>query len=234
MDQQGDTKVGVYASYWPLGLVICIGSMATIAVSRAGRFLEQRGAAAYLAELAGMLCIYVAAIAFSTKLKGERWEVSQRNAVRFGLLSALVETTSIVLENLAPALFSHAAVSISFMLVTFLIWAVAAIWTPCTSAPWKSGLLAAVESAGICMLIAVTIGFPIELFLRPPDPAIVATWGEYQRSGWTNARLFALANTLDSGFTHLLLAPFVACIFGVVALLIRRVFSLSSRELAAK
>lgn len=32
-----------------------------------------------------------------------------------------------------------------------------------------------------------------------------------------------LANTLDTGFTHLLLAPIVACIFGSVGLLLTQV-----------
>jgi hypothetical protein len=72
------------------------------------------------------------------------------------------------------------------------------------------------------MLIAVTAGFLMEFFLVPPDPAYVATWGEFKRSGWTDARAFALANTLDSGFTHLVIAPIVAGIFGGVASLLAR------------
>lgn len=237
MGQQRGGAFRTYASLWLLGLVLWICLMATLAVLSAPPFLQQRGAATYLAELASILAVYTAAIRLSKKLKGQYLEASRRNAVTFGLLSALVEVSSIVLENVAPRLFRHPATSISLMSVTFLIWALAAIWTFRTSPPWKFGLLAAVESASICMLIAVAIGLPIELFLRPPDPAIVATWGEYQRSGWTNTRLFALANTLDSGFTHLLHAPIVACIFGSVGLLVTQVVLKKrpkARELSGK
>jgi hypothetical protein len=221
MKQRDDTPFRTRALYLPSGLVIWIALTATFAVSRWPPFLHQAGAAARLAELAGILAIYLAAIVFASKLKTEQWEPVQR-AVSFGLLSAVVETSNIVLENVAPQLFRHPAVSIGLMVVTFLIWAAAAVWKNPASAGWKGGLIAAIASASLCMLIAVAIGFPIELFIKPPDPAIVAMWSEYQRSGWTSPRLFALANTFDSGFIHLLLAPFVACVFGGVPLLAMR------------
>lgn len=64
------------------------------------------------------------------------------------------------------------------------------------------------------MLIAVTGGFVVEFFVSPPEPAYVATWAEFKRSGWTDARAFALANTLESAFIHLVVAPFVALFTG--------------------
>ena len=67
------------------------------------------------------------------------------------------------------------------------------------------------------MLIAVAGGFCIQFFLVPPEPAYVSTWGEFMRSGWTDARAFGVANTLDAGFTHLVIAPVVALLFGGVA-----------------
>jgi hypothetical protein len=70
------------------------------------------------------------------------------------------------------------------------------------------------------MLIAVAAGFLIEFFVAPPDPAIVSMWAEYRRSGWTDAHAFGLANTLDSAFTHLIIAPIVAMVFGGVGSLL--------------
>src|SRR5258708_36327286 len=77
-------------------------------------------------------------------------------------------------------------------------------------------------SAGICMLIAVAAGFAIEFFIAPPDPAVVSMWAEYRRSDWTDPHAFGLANALDSGFTHLFVAPIVAMVFGGIGSLLAR------------
>jgi hypothetical protein len=77
------------------------------------------------------------------------------------------------------------------------------------------GVLAGVSVAGICALIAVAAGCLIEFFVAPPAPAYVATWQEFGRSGWSDPRAFAVANTVDSGFTHLLLAPIVAALLSL-------------------
>ena len=210
-----------------LGLLVLIGVIASMALvaSVHNHLLQQGGGPAYLAELMCVLCVYAAAIILATSLANERWSATLRSALPFGLLSALIEAVNIALENIAPNLVGRPSVSISFMLVTFLIWAAAAFACD-KSTPWQTALLPAVESAGICMLIAVTFGFLIELYLRPPDAEFVSTWIEYKRSGWSDARVFALANTLESGTTHLLFGPFVATLFGGTALAIKRAFSI--------
>ena len=118
MDQHGDRTSRAYLVCLPLALVMWIIATATLAVVRARSFLQQRGAPTFLEELAGILAIYTAGIILATKLKGEHWEPGKRKALTFGLLSAVVETISIVLENLVPQLFKHALVSISLMLIT--------------------------------------------------------------------------------------------------------------------
>ncbi len=72
------------------------------------------------------------------------------------------------------------------------------------------------------MLIAVAAGFLIQFFLIAPKPDYVSTWAEFKRSEWTDPRAFEIANTLDSGFTHFIIAPFVALIFGGGASLLAR------------
>lgn len=223
MDQRGSQTFHRYFASALLALVLWIALAAAFAVLETRSFFQQQGAAAYLVHLALILAIYTAGILKSTSGRFEHWQPRDGVVLTFGLLSGLLETTSIVLENRAPQIFRYASVSISLMLITFLLWGVAAVRTYAPSTSWKSGLAAAVGSAGICMLIGVAVGFSIELFLKPPDPTKVALWSEYQRSGWSNARLFALANTLDSATTHLMLAPFVACVFGGAGLLMRRI-----------
>ncbi len=76
-----------------------------------------------------------------------------------------------------------------------------------------------------------TIGFVIQFFVAPPEPGYISTWAEFKRSGWTDPSAFGVANTLDSGFTHLVIAPVVALVLGGVASLIA---SSSPRVLASQ
>jgi hypothetical protein len=39
---------------------------------------------------------------------------------------------------------------------------------------------------------------------------------DYVRSGWTDVRAFAIANTFDAGFTHLVEAPVIAATLGAL------------------
>ena len=114
------------------------------------------------------------------------------------------------------------------MLINFTIWGIAGFRTARSLRSTRAGLLVAVTSAGICLLIAVAAGFLVQFLLAPPEPAYISTWAEYQRSGWTDPRAFAAANTLDSAFTHLIVAPVVALLFGGLATFVAR-----SQETAA-
>jgi hypothetical protein len=108
------------------------------------------------------------------------------------------------------------------MFSVFISWGIAGFRTARSLGSISVGLIAAVCSAGICMLMAVTAGFLIQFFLVPPKPEYVSTWSEFKRSGWTDPHAFGVANTLDSGFTHLIIAPVVALVFGGFASLLAR------------
>jgi hypothetical protein len=127
---------------------------------------------------------------------------------------------NIGVENAAPAAAHGPAVSIGFMAIIFLLWGIGGARTVRSGESIRAGMATAVLSAGICMLIAVAAGFMIEFFIAPPDPVAVSGWAEFRRSGWTDAHAFGIANTLDSGFTHLIIAPIVAMIFGGVGSLL--------------
>jgi hypothetical protein len=51
---------------------------------------------------------------------------------------------------------------------------------------------------------------------------VVATWSEFRRSGWADPGAFQVANTLDSAFSHLLLAPVAAGIVGALGSILGR------------
>jgi hypothetical protein len=157
----------------------------------------------------------VAALTLAPLCLGARGPICRFGFV-FGLITGSAEILNLVLENCLPSL-ARGAFSIAYMLVIFSLWGVAGAFATRRSKSIRVGTAIAATSAALCMLIATAAGFMIELFIRPPDISMVAVWPEFARSGWTDARAFALANTLDSGFTHLLFAPIVAVIFGFFA-----------------
>jgi uncharacterized membrane protein len=173
-------------------------------------------------ELAGILFLYMVATVCLFRARGRVWNTILANASAFGVITGVLEVLNIGLENAAPAAARIPALSIGFMVIVFSMWGIAGARTARSENSTRAGVATAVLSAGFCMLLAVAGGFLIELLVAPPDPAAVSMWAEYRRSGWTDPRAFGLANTLDSGFTHLVIAPIVASVFGVIGSLLAR------------
>jgi hypothetical protein len=122
----------------------------------------------------------------------------------------------VALENGIGVAVQVPAVQLAGMLFVFALWGVAGARSARELNRFRPGVIAAVMSAGVCMVIGVTAGFAMELFIAPPRPDYVTSWAEFKRSGWTDAHAFGIANTLDSGFTHLWMGPVVAVIVGSV------------------
>ncbi|HVH85424.1 MAG TPA: hypothetical protein VM912_01780, partial [Terriglobales bacterium] len=154
------------------------------------------------------------ATVYILRLPGVYWKSILRTAIIFGLLTGSMEVINISIENGIPFNAHGAAMPISFMLLVFIFWGVAGFRTARSLRSIRGGLLAAILSAGICMLIAIAAGFLVQFVLSPPASAVVSDWVEFNRSGWTDAHAFAIANTFDSGFTHLVMAPLVGLVFG--------------------
>jgi hypothetical protein len=187
--------------------------VAAAGVHRFPQVWGQRGFVRFALEPVCALACYGVALVILGRRRGANWETARRVALRFGVGAGILEILDIVLENFAPALHG-AAVAVGFMLVVFLLWGVAAWDAGRGTGSLPMGVATAAMAAGICMLIGVGAGFTVELFLAPPDAGIVARWAEFQRSGWTDARVFAVANTLESGFTHLVVGPVAALLLG--------------------
>jgi hypothetical protein len=139
-----------------------------------------------------------------------------RNGAVFGSIAGAVEAVNIVLENGISSMMNRPGVQVTAMLVVFALWGLAGARTARDLHHFRAGVTAAVMSAGVCMVIAVFVGFALELFIAPPRPDIVNTWPEFQRSGWMDAHAFGIANTLNSGFTHLWMGPVIALVVGSV------------------
>jgi hypothetical protein len=214
-----------------LALIVVSAIASTIAVIYYPAFFQQHLAWKYLLEPLSMLAIYGFIAELVMRRSGKSWESIRRIAGVFGVITGIVEIANVVLENIDFGIPRGPLVSVAFMLLVFVLWGFAAAWScrECNSV--RAGIACGVLSSGICMLIAVASGFVFQFFVFPPDPAKVATWAEFKRSGWTDPGAFGLANTLDSGFTHLIVAPFVALIFGSAGCLLLRGISRQSRSL---
>jgi hypothetical protein len=205
-----------------LALIVIALGMIALAVARYPALFSQPGARTFVLEPICVLIAYAVAIFCVARSHSTPWDTILQTAAIFGLLTGSVEIVNIGIENGIPFSVHGPVPQISFMLTIFTLWGIGGGRTARALNSIRAGLLAAVFSAGICMLFAVTTGFVIEFFLVPPEPAYVAMWAEFKRSGWTDARAFGLANTLDSGFTHLVVAPVVAVVFGGIASLLVR------------
>lgn len=199
-----------------LVLIAASIGMAVAAVERSPTFLAQPSARTFLAEPLLALVVYACAVVVIVMRRGAAWEVELRNAAMFGGLAGLIEVTNISIENGIPFSIKGPSFQIAAMLALFVIWGMAGARTARQIGTVRSGVLASILSAGISMLTGVTAGFALQFFIAPPQPAYVATWEEFRRSGWLDAGAFGIANTLDSGFTHLVIAPLVAIVVGSV------------------
>jgi hypothetical protein len=200
-------------------------ALSSVAVLRYPALLHQHRAWMYLLEPTAVLLVYAIGTMYLSSRKGDLWAVIFRNATLVGLITGLIELVNIVIENHILNFTSGPLVSIAFMLLVFILWGMAAAATAWSSRSMRAGILAAIAGAGICMLLGVAGGFFVELLVAPPDPALVSTWAEFKRSGWTDPYAFGLANALGSGFTHLLIAPVVALVFGSFFSLLARFLS---------
>jgi len=205
-----------------LTLIAASLGMAVIAVLRYPSFLLQPGARLFFFEPVCALLIYAVGIVLVSRTHSPQWDAILKAGILFGALTGILEVLNIGMESGIPFFMTGPREALGFMLVVFTLWGVAAYRTTRSLGSADIGLLAADSSACICMLIAVTAGFAVQFFLAPPDPAQISTWAEYRRSGWTDAHAFGLANTFESGFTHLVVAPIVATLFGGLGTFIAR------------
>lgn len=191
-------------------------AMAIEAVERSPGWIGYPGAAAILRVTWLTLLVYAGVIVVVVANRGADWDEELQNSAFFGSIAGLVEVINIALERAGFAQSFAAAFSLTCMIVLFLLWALAGARTARDLQHFRPGVIAAVMSAGVCMVIGVTAGFATELFIAPPRPDVISTWAEFRRSGWLDAQAFGIANTLDSGVTHLWMAPMIALVAGSI------------------
>jgi hypothetical protein len=203
----------IFAFVLTLMIAASIG-MAIAAVERSPVYLHEPASRTIVLEPVLTLIVYAGVITIVVANRGVEWDVELRNAALFGSVAGLCEVLNLLIENGLLFPVRGPALQIAGMLLIFALWAAAGARAARVLGRFRPGVVAAVMSAGVCMVITVTVGFATELFIAPPHPDYVATWAEFKRSGWTDPNAFGIANTLASGFTHLIMGPVIAFLVG--------------------
>jgi hypothetical protein len=183
-------------------------------------FWSQAGAWMYVCEPVAALLVFSGLVVWVSEMRGIWWQTVLRIAAAFGIAAAAIDLLGLIIEDGIVVHVHGPATQIAVMLTQFTLWGAAGWRAARALNSMRAGLVAAVLSGGVCMTIAVTAALIVQLFLVRPSIADVATWGEFTRSGWTNPRAFAIANTLDSGFTHFVVAPVISTIVGGIGALV--------------
>jgi hypothetical protein len=112
--------------------------------------------------------------------------------------------------------------ALGLLLCTFVLWGIAGYRATRRNAGIGSSALAGAWSAAVTISMLIAVGFLVEFYLSPPKPEYVSTWGEFQRSGWTDIHAFTIANTLEAAQSHLIIGPIVGAVVGGIGGLIAR------------
>ncbi len=200
-------------------LVVMIAAsigMAVAAVERSPGWIVHPGAPLILREVWLALVVYAGLIVVVVAHRGEDWDSEMQSAALFGSIAGVFQALNMAMEGRISDSASTPILQIALMVVVFALWAIAGARTSKGLQHFGPGLVAAVMSSGVCMVVAVTVGFAIDLFISPPLPSVIELWPEFQQSAWMDARAFGIGNTLEKGFTHLWMGPGIAMVVGAL------------------
>jgi hypothetical protein len=180
-------------------------------------FFTQPNALSYLLEPLALLFVYALIMFLTTRRISPQAEVAARVGLLFGLLAGCLWLVNLTLETFTN--LSRAAgilATAPFLLGGFLLWGVSgavAAWRAGSIGP---GLLAAVWSAMICALLTISYGLTLPFVASDQLGQALANDPDFLRSRWTDLHAFVLANSFDSGFSHLLGALIIGLTLGAI------------------
>lgn len=202
---------------WLLLVIGCDLGLVALRVATYQAFFSMPGALSYLIAPVVALAIY-AAVVFTLPFLADRFP-RVTTAVRVGTVAGLIggalDMANITLESLLTLPQQIVAlVTLVAMLSLFLSFGVAGFLGGRSLGSFRLGVGAAVWSAMVAILIAVTFGFLLVNTSLPKLANDEHGDPDYARSGWTDVRAFAIANTLGAGVTHLVEGPVIAAVLG--------------------
>jgi len=180
-------------------------------------FLAQRNSLGYVLEPVALLLVYAGVVRAATAGADPRRRVALRTGLLVGVLTGALWIVNLTLETFAdlPSGAGFLA-SAPFLLGAFALWGVAAGRGARRTGSLRLGVLAALWAALICVLIAITFGLLLAYTSLPRLEHTLVTDPDYLRSHWRDLRAFAIANQFDAAASHLLIAPVVAVLVGLV------------------
>jgi hypothetical protein len=204
---------------WLLVLIGCDLGLVALRAATYPAFFSMPGALSYLIAPVGVLVIY-AVVVVTLPFLAVRFPGAP-TAVRVGTVAGLVGGALDIASNTLESLLTLpqpivALATLVAMLGLFLAFGVAGFLGSRGAGSFLLGVGAAVWSAVVAIVIAVTFGFLLVNTALPKLAHDELGDPDYVRSGWTDVRAFAIANTFDAGVTHLVEAPIIATALGAV------------------
>jgi hypothetical protein len=180
-------------------------------------FFTQPNALFYLLEPLAAFGVYGAILLLATRWTGPQAEVASRVGLLFGLLTGCLWLVNLTLETFT-SIGGDASIlaSAPFLLGGFLLWGVAGVVAAWRTSSIGSGTLAAVWSAMICALLTVAYGWTLPLVAQSRLQQGLVNDPDFLRSRWTDLQAFVLANSFDSGLSHLLGALVIGGALGAI------------------
>lgn len=172
----------------------------------------QPGAVTYVLEPVVLLLVYGGIVLWATAGGGHR--VALSNGAAVGLITGLMWIVNLTLETFSS--LSGLAATAPFLLGAFALWGAAAFRASRVSASVPTGILTAVWGAMICVLLTITVGLLFTYTSLPRLEHGLLTDPDFLRSHWRDLRAFAIANSFDAAFSHLLGGLIVGAIVGAV------------------
>ncbi len=208
---------GSWSLRWA-ALALVISDVAMV-VGLAGResVLAQPGGPRYVIALLVALAAYLVAAMVVTSGWGSWVTTARRVGVTVGVITGAMWLLSLAVETFAGLKgWPNIAVTGPLLLGGFALWGVAAVRTARRTNSVAAGAFSAVCAAMTCVAITIALGLALAYLALPRLEHNIDGSPEYLASGWHNLPAFAIANTLDAAFTHLLLAPVIAALLGTL------------------
>lgn len=219
LSQTGSTRL----QRW-LGLVVLIVDVVLVAgLAAEGSVLAQPGGSSYV--IAALLALVGYATAFVAITASARSWVATTGQVGviFGLITGAMWLVSLTVETFAGLTgWPNIAATGPLLLGGFALWGVAGAVAHWHTSSVAAGVVASVYAAMTCVAITIAFGFALAYLALPRLKHNIDGSPEYLTSGWHDLHAFAIANTLDAAFTHLLIAPIIATVAGALGALAMR------------
>jgi len=218
---------------WLLVVIGCDLGLLFVGAAHYPPFFSMPGALGYLAEPVIALAIYTGAVLALPPIASRipHSSVALCVGTTVGLIAGAIEVMSTALESLV--MLPQYVVSVTTgaaMLSLFLLFGVAGFVSSRRTHSFWLGMGTAIWSAIVAILIVVTFGFLLVTTSLPQLARDEIGDPDYLRSAWTDVRAFAIANTFDSGFTHLVESPVIAAMLGAAGSGVGRIGRLRARR----